>query len=65
MTTPANLAINNDGLSASNLTSFLLLAPNGGWQAPITEVQYLCFADLVSWPQSPRDAAQLPPGCGP
>jgi hypothetical protein len=65
MTSPASLAINNDGLSGSNITSFLLLAPNGGWQTPITEVEYLCFADPLSWPQAARDAAQLPAGCGP
>jgi len=65
MISPVYLTINNDGSSASNLASFVLLEPVTGWTAPVTEVEYLCFADLVSWPQDQRDAAQLPAGCGP
>jgi hypothetical protein len=65
MTAPAQLTVNNDNSSASNLSSFVLVQPAAGWQAPITEVEYLCFADLTSWPQAQRDAATLPAGCGP
>jgi hypothetical protein len=65
MTSPVNLAVNNDAGSGSNLSSFVLIQPTGGWKAPVTEVEYLCFEDLNSWPQAQRDAAQLPAGCGP
>lgn len=65
LTSAVSLAINNDGLSASNLSAFMLLSPSGGWAEPVTEIEYLCFADLASWPQTARDAATLPVGCGP
>jgi hypothetical protein len=65
MMSPVNLAINNDAGSGSNLSSFVLIQPTGGWKAPVTEIEYLCFEDLTSWPQAQRDAAQLPAGCGP
>jgi hypothetical protein len=65
MTSPADFTVNNDSASGSNLSSFVLLQPTGGWKAPITEIEYLCFADLTSWPQAQRDAATLPTGCGP
>jgi hypothetical protein len=64
MTSPVNLTVNWDGYSTSNLASFVLVQPMAGWQSPITEVEYLCFADLTTWPQSQRDAAVLPAGCG-
>ncbi|HEY3665453.1 MAG TPA: hypothetical protein VGL19_05610 [Polyangiaceae bacterium] len=65
MTTPVDLTVNYDSYSNANLASFVVLQPAEGWKAPLTEVEYLCFADLVSWPQTARDAAQLPAGCGP
>jgi hypothetical protein len=65
MTSPVDLTVNWDEYSESNLASFVLLEPTPGWQSPITEVEYLCFADLTTWPQSQRDAAVLPAGCGP
>jgi hypothetical protein len=65
MTSPVDVTVNNDGDSDSNLSSFVLLQPQGGWHAAVQEVEYLCFEDLRSWPQSERDAAQLPAGCGP
>jgi hypothetical protein len=65
MTTPVDLTVNYDSFSNANLASFVVLQPAEGWKAPLTEVEYLCFADLVSWPQTARDAAQLPAGCGP
>jgi len=65
MKSPVDMTINNDSLSASNLSSFVLLQPANGWNKPVTEVEYLCFEDLTSWPQSKRDHAKLPAGCGP
>jgi hypothetical protein len=65
MTSPAEFTVNNDSASGSNLSSFVLLQPTGGWKAPITEIEYLCFADLTSWPQAQRDSATLPTGCVP
>jgi hypothetical protein len=65
MTSPVDFTVNNDTSSGSNPSSFVLLQPSGGWKAPVTEVEYLCFADLTSWPQAMRDAAALPAGCGP
>ena len=64
MTSPVDLTVNWDEYSSSNLSSFVLLQPTAGWQSPITEVEYMCFADLTTWPQSQRDAAVLPAGCG-
>jgi hypothetical protein len=64
MTSPVDLTINYDSYSESNLASFVLLQPTAGWQSPITEVEYLCFADLTTWPQTQRDSATLPTGCG-
>ncbi len=65
MTSSVQLTINNDTGSGSNLSSFVLVQPAGGWKTPITEIEYFCFADLASWPQAKRDAATLPTGCGP
>jgi hypothetical protein len=65
LTAPVQLTINNDSSSGSNLASFVVLQPQSGWKAPVTEVEYLCFADLTSWPQTDRDAAKLPAFCGP
>jgi hypothetical protein len=65
ITTDAEMTINNDLDSASNLSSFVVLQPAGGWKAPLVETEYLCFADLTSWPQASRDAATLPAFCGP
>jgi hypothetical protein len=65
MTAPVSLTVNYDSLSAANIASFVLMQPQDGWKAPITEVLYACFADLKSWPQAARDLAQLPAGCGP
>jgi hypothetical protein len=64
MTSPVDLTVNWDSYSTSNLASFVLVQPTAGWQSPITEIEYLCFADLTTWPQSQRDAAVLPASCG-
>ncbi len=62
-TAPAQAVIDNDYFSASNVSSIVLLQPQGGWTAPVTEVEYLCFYDARSW--TPRDRANgaLPAGC--
>jgi hypothetical protein len=65
LSTPINLTINWDSFSFSNLSSFVWPKPAGGFQAPLEEIEYLCLADLKSWPQTERDAAQLPAFCGP
>lgn len=64
-TAPVSLTVNYDSLSAANIASFVLMQPQDGWKAPVTEILYACFADLKSWPQAARDLAQLPAGCGP
>jgi len=65
LTSAVSLTVNNDASSGSNLSSFVVMQPAEGWKEPLTEVEYLCFADLTSWPQSARDAAALPTFCGP
>jgi len=65
LTTPVDLTVNKDEASGSNLASFVVLQPDDGWKAPVTEIEYLCIADLESWPQASRDAAKLPAFCGP
>jgi hypothetical protein len=64
MTSAVDFTVNYDSYSSSNLSSFVLVQPVAGWQSPLTEIEYLCFADLTTWPQSQRDAAVLPSGCG-
>lgn len=65
LTSAVSLTVNNDGASNTNLSSFVVMQPDDGWKAPLTETYYLCFADLTTWPQAQRDAATLPAGCGP
>jgi hypothetical protein len=65
VTSDVSLTVNSDGNSSSNLSSFVVTQPADGWKAPLTEIEYLCFADLTTWPQTARDAAILPAGCGP
>jgi len=65
MTSAVDLTVNYDAYSNANLASFVLLQPAEGWKTTISETEYLCFADLTTWPQTQRDAAVLPAGCGP
>lgn len=65
MTSEVQLTINYDSYSNANLSSFVLVQPAAGWKTAITETEYLCFADLTSWPQAQRDAAVLPANCTP
>jgi hypothetical protein len=57
------MTVNNDGASNSNLSSFVLVQPSGGWKAPVTEVEWFCFEDHVSWPLTERTAGMLPADC--
>jgi hypothetical protein len=63
LTSAVDFTINNDSLSGSNLSSFVLVQPDGGWKAPVTEIERVCFEDLTTWPQSARNAAELPSDC--
>jgi hypothetical protein len=62
---PARLLVDNDGSSASNDSSADLLPPLGGWSAPVTETEYLCFYDATTWPAAQRAALKPPTWCGP
>lgn len=61
--TPALVTVNNDGFSASNLSSIVVLQPGGGWKSTLTETEALCFYDALSWPAAQRQAGALPAGC--
>jgi hypothetical protein len=60
---PAFITVNNDSYSAANLSSIVLTQPAGGWKAPVTEVEALCFYDPLSWPASARNTGKFPKGC--
>ena len=60
---PAELLLDHDGWSNSNVTSILLPPPSNGWSGTITEVQYACFYDPITWTTSARAAGRLPIGC--
>jgi|GEM_PF-2172774 len=62
---PARLLVDNDAASASNDSSADLLPPPGGWAAPVTETEYLCFYDASTWPAAERAALRPPAWCGP
>lgn len=62
-THPALLTINWDSYSFSNLSSVVLIQPQGGWKAPVKEIEYLCFYDLQTWPVADRVQLKLPAGC--
>jgi len=59
----ALLTINNDSFSGSNLSSVMLIQPNGGWRKPVTETEALCFYDTTTWPVADRAALKLPASC--
>jgi hypothetical protein len=62
-TWPAEIAVDNDSDSASNLTSILLMRPEGGWSGKLAETEYLCVYDSTSWPAANRANGELPTGC--
>src|SRR6201999_93081 len=48
-TAPAEIAMDYDSFSQSNVTSILLVKPAAGWSGKLTEIEYLCFYDATSW----------------
>ncbi|MGC1476261.1 MAG: Ig-like domain-containing protein, partial [Terriglobales bacterium] len=57
----AQLWVDNDGGSNTNVSSFLLMSPTGGFTAgPVTEVETLCFYNSSIWTPS----LTPPAGCG-
>jgi hypothetical protein len=62
-TSPAKLLLDYDSFSGANNSSVDLTKPAGDWKATLTEVEYLCFYDVSSWPSASRTALTLPPGC--
>ena len=55
----AGLRLDYDGSSGSNNTGITLdRPPIGGWLAPVTETEYLCFYDATSWPVVSRSATR-------
>lgn len=58
---PARLVLDNNGIA--NSSSVDLLQPGGGWKTAVTETEWLCFYDAVSWPLAQRTAANLPSQC--
>jgi hypothetical protein len=60
---PAELFIQFDPQSFNDLTSIALLQPTGGWKAPITEVEWVCFYDRSTWSYEDQRAGNLPQGC--
>jgi hypothetical protein len=60
-TTPlARILMEDDG--AANTSAIDVVKPAGGWNAGLTEVQWLCFYDQASWPLASRSTT-LPAGC--
>ncbi len=59
------LVRDSDGFSGSNNSGVSILRTASNQKAPLTEVEYLCFYDVTSWPLANRSATQLPPGCEP
>ena len=63
---PASVTLDYDGSSGANNTGVTLDRPlPNGWQAPLSETEFLCFYDATSWPPAERSATRLPDGCAP
>ncbi len=59
--TPAFVGIQYGGASNANFTSIVLQQPAKGWSGIVTETEYLCFYNYLTWNQS----ATLPTQCLP
>jgi hypothetical protein len=59
----ASAAVDVDAYSGSNASSVLLAQPASGWNAPVVEVEYLCFYDQATWSAEAKRAGRLPRGC--
>ncbi len=62
-TADALLNVRSDLATSTNRSSIVLLQPGSGWKADVTEIEYLCPYDSLSWPAADRDAGRLPLGC--
>jgi hypothetical protein len=61
---PAELTIDWDEDSHSNVSAITLIQPTAGWsRKSVTETEYLCFYDATSWTASQRAAGVPPTGC--
>jgi hypothetical protein len=59
---PARLSLDAD--SHGGVAAAADLAkPAGGWKAPVTETEWLCFYDAGTWPTAERASGTLPAGC--
>lgn len=59
---PARLSLDED--SHGGVAAAADLAkPAGGWKAPVTETEWLCFYDAGTWPLGQRASGTLPAGC--
>jgi hypothetical protein len=57
------LVRDSDGSSGANNSGVSLLRTATSQKNPVTEVEYLCFYDVTSWPLANRSPTSLPPGC--
>jgi hypothetical protein len=60
-TTPAFIGMQSGGLSNANFTSIVLAQPSTGWSGIVTETEYVCFYNYLTWNQG----ITLPPNCVP
>ena len=58
----AQIVLDNDG-GVTSASAIDLVKPLGGWAAPLTETEWLCFYDAASWPVGQRSATNLPSQC--
>jgi hypothetical protein len=59
----AQLVVAYQEESAENLTSIAVLQPTGGFRAPVTETEWVCFYDRSTWTFADQQAGNLPQGC--
>ncbi len=60
-TAPAFVGIQYGGASNANFTSIVLQQPTNGWSGIVTETEYVCFYNDLTWNRS----TTLPPRCLP
>jgi hypothetical protein len=64
VTSAVSPTVSYDSRSTANIASHIVLQPQGGWKRPISEIEYVCFADLVSCPSHARSSSHSA-WCGP
>ena len=62
-TEAALLNVRSDRIAATNRSSLVLVQPEAGWKTAVTEIEYLCPYDSLSWPAEDRISGRLPSGC--